>query len=157
MNMESKGFDISIEITSHNQEDWSAALHAPVADVPVLSEHDKELYRKLFPGEDINFEKLARVRLASEEGRKRLERTAESLGRIVVDLLAEIQPDCQLDEVILKQADKWLLLLSGPQTGQTWVEVPRSLGQDLADAPRPGDRQALKKTLEQKLLVSVRA
>jgi hypothetical protein len=143
--METTGFDIEIAV---GRPDWEAAKRVPSAQLPAVSEGEKEFYRKLFPTEQMDFDKLARLRVAWNEGRKRLERTAESLGRIVVEVLGEIQADWRLDAVVLRRPEYWLLMMTGAKSSHANVKIPRALGQDLVEGPNSEDRERLKRYLQ---------
>ncbi len=123
--MGTQDFEVSVYSTTSTLEEYQRAMTAPVSELPPLSEEQKQAASRFGTTE----EELARSELVKVYGREGLRQRGQRLGEIAQRILAEVDSQCRLVEVLyegLKQ--RWILRIDN---GSRSSGI--SLNADLAD------------------------
>jgi hypothetical protein len=144
-------FEVVVEGGSTSLEDFHRRKEVPVAELPDLTDGERDFARKFgIPEEDYR-----RSSWATLEGDRRIRSRSEKLGAVVEEDLKALGDDYSLARIIAQPfEERWILVVRTPR-GPKRVSIEREFGDDLLDSGHY--REALRHQLERELKLGQKA
>ncbi|HTG58085.1 MAG TPA: hypothetical protein VMG63_01555 [Terriglobia bacterium] len=138
--MERLHFQIVVPSHSVSVEEWRRALAAPISELPVLSEEQKEVAQKF----GVTEEQYARNVLAGSYGQRRMHQRAQRLGEEVQEVLDRLGGG-QRVIAVKRDLDRlgWVVRVETQQRDID-VIVSQELADDLLDSGSLEQRERLR-------------
>jgi hypothetical protein len=134
-------FKVYISGPSSTEDEWGRALNAPVAQLPPLSDEERETAKR-YGGSG---EEYRRSKLAGAYSEERLRSKAKVIGERAQEILSRWASDCRLEAVSWQGSKlRWVLRIIEAEKKTATVSIPAELGDDIVDARSEQDVERLK-------------